>query len=284
MLLSLWAILVLSVAVFALAKYVEQEFGAVQEGNIGLDAKALAHSGLQLALNKGVTPRTPALVAEFGQGRGYRVKIVGESGKLNLNELLRSQDPNDLTILKNYLALKGLKLMEIQRLVDCMLDWIDPDNLKHLSGAEDEGDYHPANGPFKSLEEVAKVKGSEPLVSLPNWQDDFTVDSDGTIDPQYASPEVLACIPGIGAARANLLIQVRRGRDQVDGTIDDHTLTPADLSNILGLTNGSTLTARVRLGSTTFRITSVGTSGKVERRVVVVALKPQGKIISWKEN
>ena len=75
---------VLSVAVFALAKYVNQEIDTSREANLALDAKALAHSGLTMALNLKVGPQTPGLLASFGQNRGYRVQMVSEGGKLRL--------------------------------------------------------------------------------------------------------------------------------------------------------------------------------------------------------
>jgi len=290
LLLSLWALLVLSVAVFGLAKFVNQGIEGVRDANLSLDAKALAHSGLVVALNPDVHPQTPALVADFGQNRGYKARMVGEGGKLNLNFLLAGEQPQHLDILKNYLRYRGLKFAEIQTLVDCMLDWVDPDNLKHINGAEDEGDYHPANRPFVSLEEVAKVKGSGPLIAIPHWEDDFTLYSNGTIDLQSASVAVLSCLPGVGEARARLLVQVRQGPDKLDGTIDDHQFK--DLNEALsflgfsGQGTTSPLSGLVGINDPTYHIISVGTSGKVDRQVEVVAQKVGARpnILLWKEN
>jgi len=289
LLLSLWALLVLSVAVFALAKYVNQGIDTVRDANQSLDAKALAHSGLTVALNPDVHPQTPALVANFGQDRGYKVKMVGEGGKLNLNFLLAGEQPQRIEILKNYLRYKGLKFDQIQRLVDCMLDWVDADNLKHINGAEDDGDYHPANRPFESLDEVAKVKNSGPLVSLPHWKDDFTLYSNGTIDLQSASVAVLTCLPGVGEPRARLLVQARQGPDKQDGTLDDHIFK--DLNEALSFLGyagqgNNPLSGLVGLNDPTYHITSVGTSGKVDRQVEVVVQKlgTRPNILLWKEN
>ena len=288
LLLSLWALLVLSVAVFALAKYVNQEIDAVREGNLGLDAKALAHSGLTVALHPLVSQRTPLLVADFGQGRGYRVRIIGEGGKLDINKLLEGEQRERLDLLRSYLRYRGLKPNESQRLIDCMLDWVDPDNIKHLNGCEDDGDYHPANRPFRSVDEIAKVKGAGPLVSQPHWQDDLTIYGDGTIDVQSASLAVLSLLQGVGEARARQFIQIRRGRDKVDGTLDDHIFKQEEVSSFLGISQQNQSQPAVTLGvvSTYFRIISIGTSGKVDRQVEVVAQKVPGNpnILLWKEN
>ena len=291
LLLSLWALLVLSVAVFGLAKYVNQEIGTMRDDNLALDAKALAHSGVVVALNKNVTVKTPALVASFGQDRGYHVRMVGEGGRMNLNALLAGEDPARLTLLKNYLASRGLKFDQIQKLVDCMLDWVDPDNVRHLSGAEDEGDYHPPNRPFQSLNEVALVKNSGPLVSQPNWQEDFTlIEGVNQVDLQWASARVISCLPGVGAVRAKLLVNVRQGRDQMDGTRDDHVFKDVNEAlSFLGISgqapNG--IAGLVAVNIPVWRIISVGTSGKVDRQVEVVAQSregPNSKIVLWKEN
>lgn len=289
LLLSLWALLLLSAVVFALAKYIDQDLDSIRLANVGLDAKALAHSGVAMALNPNVHPQTPTLIANFDSDRGYHVRMVGEGGKLNLNFLLAGERPERLEILKNYLHYRGLKFNEIQTLVDCMLDWVDADHLKHINGAEDEGDYHAANRPFLSLDEVAKVKGSGALLAVPHWQDDFTLYSNGTIDLQSASVAVLSCLPGVGEARARLLVQIRQGPDKLDGTIDDHIFK--DLNEALSFLGFSgqgnnPLTGLVGLNDPTYHIISVGTSRKVDRQVEVVAQKVGNRpnILLWKEN
>ena len=289
LLLSLWALLILSVAVFGLAKFINQGIDSVRDANMGLDAKALAYSGVTIALNPDVYPQTPALVADFGQNRGFKARMVGEGGKLNLNFLLAGEQPQRLDILKNYLRYRGLKFEQIQTLVDCMLDWVDPDNIKHLNGAEDEGDYHPANRPFQSLDEVAKVKGSRPLVTLPHWQDDFTLYSNGTIDLQSATVAVLSSLPGVGEARARLLVQYRQGPDKQDGTLDDHIFKDINEAlSFLGYSGqgNNPLSGLVGLKDPTYHIISVGSSGKVDRQVEVVAQKvgTRPNILLWKEN
>ena len=104
-----------------------------------------------------------------------------------------------------------------------MLDWIDPDNTPRENGAEDSENYHPPNrGRFVPLDEITQVKGSAPLTSLPNWRDDFTVNSPGPIDLQWASLAVLQVLPNVGDARAEQFLQDRRGADKTDYTRDDH--------------------------------------------------------------
>ena len=73
----------------------------------------------------------------------YEVRITGEGGRLNLNWLLAGENPVRLEMLRKYLEIKGVDLNERDHMIDCLLDWVDPDNLVRLNGAENEGDYQP---------------------------------------------------------------------------------------------------------------------------------------------
>ena len=288
LILALWALLLLSAAVLAWAKHLDQDTTLIYDANRGLEAKALAHSGVQVALHPLVSRQTPLLQSSFGPDRNYKVTMTGEGGKLNLNWLLAGEDPRKLGILKSYFIRRGLNFDEMQTLLDCLLDWVDPDNVHHLNGIEDQGDYHAANRPLRNIEEVEKVLGSKPLVSQPGWRDDFTLLSQGPVDLLAASRDVLAALPNIGDARADRFLQVRRGPDGIDGTKDDHVFKDrAEVLSYLGLAEKQyqELAGLVTINDPTWRIFSVGQSAKATRQVEVVARKVQGNptILLWKE-
>ena len=87
-----------------------------------------------------------------------------------------------LEMLRKYLEMKGVDLNERDRMIDCLLDWVDPDNLVRLNGAETDGDYQPPNQLLTRLEDLKKVKGWNDFTATPSWQDDFTLNSTGPID------------------------------------------------------------------------------------------------------
>jgi general secretion pathway protein K len=292
LLISLWALLLLSAAVFAWVQFIDQQIQMAGDANRSLEARALAHSGLVIALHPDVNRATPLLKASIGPERGYEATITGEGGKLNLNYLLAGEQPERLALLKTRLAQFGIPLADSSRLVDCLLDWIDPDNIKHVNGAEEEGNYRPPNrGNLLSLDEVEKVKGAEPLVTRANWRDAFTIHTNpGKIDLKFADLEVLQALPGIGEAQARRFLQMRQGPDKIEGTKDDHEFADvSDALNYLGISNPKQveqLSNLVAIGETTVHILSVGQAGKVYRQVEVVARKVTGtpQILSWKEN
>jgi hypothetical protein len=282
--------MLLSVAVFAWAKYINEELETIHQANAGLDARALAHSGVWVALHPQVTPLTPLLDGTFGPGRGYKVELKGEGGKLNLNWLLQGadQDPRKRLILETYLTRRNLNYEQRAVLIDSMLDWTQPGNLHHLNGAQDSPNYKNAHRPFYNLEEVGLVNGSGPLLAQPDWKSDFTLYSQGPVDLLSASLQVLESIPGIGDARASRFLELRRGPDHLDNTLDDHVFKDiTEVRSFLGLSEEQfkALNGLVTIQDPTYHILSEGRSSGVNRKVEVVAQKAgtSPNIIFWKE-
>jgi type II secretory pathway component PulK len=288
LLLVLWALMLLSAAVFGFAKWMQQDIQLHGESNRDLEARAMAHSGLAFAMHPLVSKLTPGLEEEFSGQLGYRVKIQSEGGKLNIRWLLDGEEPRKIDILKRWLETRGLTFDERERLVDCLLDWVDADNAHRLNGVEDDGDYHAPNRPLQSVEEIAEVRGSEPLTRTEGWKNDLTILSQGPIDLTAAEPEILRLIPGLAEAQIQRFVQFRRGRDGVDGTIDDPEFK--DLKSVqlfLGINEAQwkELGGLISVNDQTLRMTSEGHSAKAYRQVEAVVLKGGGKptILSWKE-
>lgn len=288
LLLVMWALLLLSAAVFAFAKWMQQDIQLHGEANRDLEARGMAHSGLALALHPLVSKLTPGLEEDFGGGLGYQVKIVSEGGKLNIRWLLDGEDPRKIDMLKKWLETRGLEYHERDVFVDCLLDWVDADDAHRLNGVEDEGDYHPPNRPLQSIEEIAEVRGSEPLTRSDGWKEALTIYSQGPIDLTAAEPDLLRLIPGFGEAQIQRFVQFRRGRDGVDGTLDDPEFKKIeDVQVFLGMAPAQfkQLGGLISVKDQTLHITSEGRSGNAYRQVEVVVLKTGGnpQILSWKE-
>lgn len=289
LILVLWAIFILSLVVLGLARRIDQEITLGARDNRGLEARALAYSGLQVALHPLTTIKTPGLIRKVDVAHRYQARLLGEGGKINLNWILAGEDPRKLAFLKEYLDTKGLNFQEREKFVDCLLDWIDVDNVAHLNGSETGLDGRPApNRPLQDISEIKRVRGSEPLVAQPHWEDDFTLLSKGPVDLQWASEEVIASLPGVGQFRARGFIQQRRGEDKLDGTADDRLLTTPEMAaQYLGMgpQEYAAIQDLVTVKDNTVRIISIGQAGDVTRTMEVVARKegtpPQ--ILLWKE-
>jgi hypothetical protein len=119
------------------------------------------------------------------------------------------------------------------RLVDCILDWRDADDIPHLYGAE-VNDYSqntpghaslPANGPFRSIDELLLVKNMTPEIfygsfntqaasgqyqRVPGVRELVTVNSGSAgVDANEASQDVLLAVPGMKLDFAQQIIAER---------------------------------------------------------------------------
>lgn len=283
----------LTAAVFAFITLVRSNLEQANEASRGLEAKAMAHSGLAIGLHPLVSEKTPGLEEELSADLGYRVRIVGEGGRLNINWLLQAILQNEgnspqRDILIHWLELHELNYQQREHLIDCLLDWVDGDDLKRLNGQEDEENYHPSNKVFQTLDEMEGVAGMEPLLKSGNWKNELTIYSQGPIDLSAADEATLRLLPGMSEPRITRFLQIRRGRDGVDGTKDDYQFKNLkEIQSNLGFNDaqfqalGSMVTAKDQ----TMRIISEGHSGETVRQVEVVATKGGANpvIRFWKE-
>jgi hypothetical protein len=299
--LSLWALFVLSAMVISWALDINTKLTNSGYGNRSLEAVAMACSGVDVAFHPSVQPGWPVLKGRFGASQGYETRITGEAGRLNLNWIVAGILTGQETrreLLRKFLEIKGIDLNEREQMIDCLVDWIDPDNLVQLNGAEDEAGYKAANKPLGNLEELKRVRGWEEFTSRADWEADLTlytpVEAAGAIDVRWASRDVLLALPGMTEGLADRFIAFRGGPDEIEGNEDDPVLaTPQDVQIALGLlpeqfNQLSPLLANISPNlPQVIRILSVGKSGPVTRTVRVVVRKMGNGIQlvpgTWKE-
>jgi general secretion pathway protein K len=288
LMLSLWALFLLSAMVVSWALDIDSRLTIAAKSNRMIEAEALACSGAEVALHPHVKPDSPNLVGAIGDRGTYEAHITGEGGRLNINWLLAGEDPVRLGILRRYLEIKGFDLSQQDRMMDCLLDWVDPDNLVRLNGAEESEDYHPANSLLTRLDQLKKVKGWQAFTSTPDWDEELTLNSAGPVDLAWASRDVLRALPGMTDAIVDQFLQIRRGPDGIDGTEDDAQFKSLDeVRSALGLSQEQfqQLASLVGFKDQVYRIVSVGRSGEAERTVQMVVRKigNRPQLITWKE-
>jgi general secretion pathway protein K len=291
--LALWALFLLSAMIISWALDINTRLTISSSANRLLEAEAMACSGVEVAFAVPTTtkPGSPALRGSFPPNQSFEARITGESGKLNLKFLLAGENPAYLEVLRKYLEVKGVDLNERDHMIDCLLDWVDPDNLVRLNGAEEEPGYKPSNAPLKTLDELKRVRGWEEFTSRPDWDADFTLNSnDAKIDINSASRDVLLALPGFTEPLADRFLQMRRGPDDIEGTEDDVKFAnEQEVQIALGLRGDQFTPLRnlIAYDSQIVRIVSTGKSGAVTRTVRVVVYKLNGGIRlipgTWKE-
>jgi general secretion pathway protein K len=289
LMLALWALFLLSALVISWALDIDSHLTLSGNANRALEAEALACSGAEIALHPLIKPNSPNLNRRVPPRGSYEVRITGEGGRLNLNWLVAGEDPTRLEILRKYLELKHIDLNERDRMIDCLLDWVEPNTgTHHLNGATDSEDYHPAHTLLTRIEELKKVKGWEQFTATQGWDEEFTLNSAGKVDVSWASRDVLRALPGMTDALVDRFLQMRRGPDGIDGTADDLQFKNIeDVRAALGFSpeQFQELAGLIGFNDPSFRIVSVGKSGDAMRIVQMIVIKTGSvpQLRAWRE-
>jgi type II secretory pathway component PulK len=207
---------------------------------------------------------------------------------LNLNWVVAGENPARLEVLRKFLEIKGIDLNERDHMIDTLLDWVDPDNLVRLNGAETDGDYVPANSLLVRVDDLKRVRGWEEFVARPDWDADLTVNSTGPIDLTWASRDMLLALPGMSEPTVDQFLTYRQGPDGIDGTEDDGGFKSVDeIRTVLGFgaEQFKQLAPLVTFRDQVVRVVSVGKSGDVTRVVLMIIRKTGNvpQLITWKE-
>ena len=169
---------------------------------------ALADTAVNLAVLALLDPRTDSrrLMNAVDQridlgGASIRIRIQDELGKIDLNQ-------TDGSTLVKLFQSAGIDPAAAEALVDKVLDWRDASPFKRVDGAKADEyraagyNYLPRNGPFQSVDELTLVMGVtrdlyrrvEPALTVYSGRQ--------FVDPQFATPEVLAALPSLANAHA----------------------------------------------------------------------------------
>jgi len=279
LLLVLWVLTILMIIVLAFSYMTRTETLATVSFKEGVEKRFLAEAGVErgimelffrsafrgqpVALEGGEAWRTDGTIYndQIGDGK-YRVRIIDEGGRLNIN---RTLDAALTILLKNLLLNLGVEEGQADTIVDSVLDWKDPDDLHRLHGAETPyymslpAPYKAKDGPFDTLEELILVKGITPEILYGDTEKKGLIDfvtihsSNGRINLNAAPKEVLMAIPGITPDIADQILELRQTQeignlDQVPG-ISQETIR---FRNLIGLAGDV---------SNTFTIEAIGSKG-----------------------
>lgn len=279
----LWIFIFLFVVAFDFSSSVREEGMAAQRYTDEAEGYYLALAGFEETLYRllnrpqavGQASRTGPLSSEsqdlvdgswrekdFGGG-SYRVRLIDESGKININRI-------DEATLTRVLTHLGMDEPERSVLVDSILDWRDPDNLHRTNGAEDPyylsltPSYTAKNGPLDSVEELLWVRGVTPELFFGLREEGtpgvglrqiLTVDSPiDRINLRTASAEVIQGLLGLSPEKSRSFVQKR-------AELSEKTLV--DLLKLLEISSsdGGTLRRFVFTNPSVITIESVGRPG-----------------------
>lgn len=165
--------------------------------------------------------------APFTLAPGVTVTLQDAAGLIPLT-------PPDLGLLRALLVHHKVRGERIETFLDSLQDWIDPDDLHHLHGAEAKeylaaGLPPPRNGYLQTMNELARVMGMDAAL-YQVLRPDLTYYSSGHFNPMTASPTLLAALVGEEVAREVVALR------------DTGTLKSYEMSAMTGLWESETVT------------------------------------------
>ena len=287
LLLSLWALFLLSALVINWTLDIDSRLTLSGSANRSLEAEAAACSGAEIALDPEVEAGDSVLTGSLGKNQTFDAHITGEGGRLNLTWIVAGENPQRVELLRKFLEVKGIDLNERESMIDSLLDFVDPDDIVRLNGAEASENYHPKNALLQQLDELKQVKNWEAFTARADWDADLTLYSSGPVDLASASRDVLLSLPGMNENIVDRFLELRRGPDGIDGTPDDAEFDSLDQVRVaLGFSaeQFAQLSGLVGFKDKIVRVTSVGKSGDATRTVQMIVRKSGSpQLIRWKE-
>jgi type II secretory pathway component PulK len=278
LILVFWCLLLLGMAVFAVVELVQLSVDHAAHGEVALQARALAVSGVALGLNAQLLKDDPLFLQKPAAHRQFQVKIESEGARFNLNNLLLT---GHREVLVNLFTQWGVEIADANHAAASLYDWVTPGDVHSLNGAK-AADYaaaglpqRPTGAPFKSFDEVSQVMGMDLVAAKkPDWQDSFTLWSAGPLDISEAPAELIAALFGLDVSRVQYFTKMRDGRDGIPGTSDDVAIKDVPtLQSDLGLSDlqMKPLLDQFVFGNPTRRIESTGQADGTQVKISVVA-------------
>lgn len=256
-LLSLWALVFLSLLAFLSGAMVQQQIIALRKIEERIHLYDIAEAGILVAVEaisssqeRDLTPSIDSLndfwaddqvlfkekelkggtfsvcYEEDGQPikqQKKRYGIIDENRKININYV-----PEDILI-GVFSVIGGLDLDAARALARSVIDWRDEDDNK--TGSETNASegfeyrnsgyaYTPQNKAFSTIEELLFVRGMNSNI-FARIRNNITVYSSGKINVNTA-PEAVFMSMGFDAGLTKKILTLRSGENRIEGDFDDH--------------------------------------------------------------
>jgi len=288
--LVLWSIAFLAGLVVLVAGVVSNWIGDEAHAERDFRARQLALSGVALGRNPAIKPGDPLLRSGSKDTEGFEVRLSDESGKINPNFWIAQ---NNRAVFTRLFDAWEVDPAQRDAAIDGLVDWIDADDFRSLSGAE-RGEYEaagrvgPANRPLLAIRELEAILGMDQvLASHEGWKENFTIWHNGKINLQHAGEPLLRDLAEVTPEQCRALFELRAGPDAIEGSEDDVKLESVEATaKLLGLGGRqlNVLEEFFDVSGGVRRIESTGFCNGTKHRIVVITPENAGgQIMSWEE-
>ncbi|MFN2350328.1 MAG: general secretion pathway protein GspK [Kiritimatiellia bacterium] len=327
----LWVVGLLSMFVMAFAFDMHIEARITSTWRRKLQAEYLARAGVELArmtllamddpelqttepglyISMGPDEEQRAATLALARGGGaeleralgnglIRISLRPENARINIHTMIDLED-RELTYdqMTPLFDSAGIPWEMRDELVDCLLDWVDEDELVRLAGAESsyyeslDPPYEAKNRPLDTIEEIFLIKGFDQIVP----ETDTTVyetlagflttySEDQKININAADLATLMAFLNIDEQMAQQIIDERAGPDGIEGTADDDPFTQENLTSRLPILSEEALKYIAFNAVGRFNIRVQGQVGDVTRNINCIVSKDEQVllILNWTEN
>lgn len=155
-----------------------------------------------------------------GPGGGtYELSLADESARYPINRASEAE-------IQRFLIGLGFDHLEAVEVAAAIADWLDPDELHRLHGAEWDDHYadipgarRPSNRPFVTVGELRFVRGIRPALHS-RLTDLVTIETDARVNLNSAPHAVIAGLPGFDGRSARQVTAARRS-GRILATLED---------------------------------------------------------------
>lgn len=291
LLMVFWAVVVMSVCVLGLARYLYSNLDETIALKKDSRVQQLAESGIAVALNPLVSRGDSVLRQSIGPGGSFEVRLRSEGGRLNINTVIQG---GEWSVLGTLLGEWGMEGSDVDNLLAAFKKRAYPGQAAGDAAAATAvaGTQPPVQNAnlFQSVDEMLAVPGMNTVAELkPDWRDYFTVWSDGPLDVNDAPADLIAAVSGVGMGRAEQLVRARLGPDGKPDTDDDLVFTDLEQVRVqLGMSQEqfSTIQGQLSVQDSAARIESTGILGTTRRTIKAVVRRSVSPPVffQWQES
>jgi type II secretory pathway component PulK len=208
---------------------------------------------------------------------------IGTTTGANAAAIVGQPNPIAIQQFTNLIGILGLN----PDIVPCVLDWLDADSIESPNGAESDyylglkPPYQPRNGLMPTLGDLRLVKGVDDttFAMLRNF---VTVAPEIAVNPNTASPQVLACLEPQLTADPNIVKQIIEAR-----SVRPFTAVTEVMNEVPSAGAVSKLTQDLTVRGQYFTITGVGNYAGARKLVFATFMRNSdgtGTLGSWQED
>jgi general secretion pathway protein K len=285
LLLALFTIILLSGLITATVGFLKNDVDEYGARNKEFRARQLAESGLAFGIHPMVNDEDRALLEQNAEDGGmFRVSIVSESTRLNINVLLQSGRED---LLESLFARWGVDAKSAKAAVEGMHKYLSSPARAQTIQATNQGAQFEAE--FRAVEEMSLVPGfASVMEKQPDWANFFTVWGDGKLDVNLADADMVELVTGVSPATAKQFVQYRWGPDGKPFTLDDRVYNSMDeVRTALGMSpqQFGLVQDLLSLKSAVDRIESTGVMAGYKKTIAVIASRNTSPIryLAWQE-